>query len=345
MTQHDSGLVAFAAAHSSSQPVRIGSIRRAVQDEEQSVTLADALRKKIFVATSILANPALLLRARQTRDRLGGVSHALLKHRFLLAPFKPFCTHRWTPAQRLDRMINHLETVSRIGGILRPREEEVRLLSSLPMFEDDYSVRVDEPSWTNKDGLAALSLWRGTDRLFKITFLLQTIDNELVCLVGGIQGRNGPDMLDLYRDMTKQMHGLRPRDFMVELHRLFCVALGVKHVLAVSEDGHYFRDPYWGRSAVQVRQINLDDIWQERGGVLNADGWFELPLEAPRKDIEQIPAKKRSLYRKRYELLDMIAPEMIGAVRQAIGGQADVAQLAAVDVQAKSRMPQIALAS
>ena len=49
--------------------------------------------------------------------------------------------------------------------------------------------------------------------------------------------------------------------------------------------------------------FNYDEFWQENQGQLNGQYW-QLPLESARKPLEEIASKKRSMYRKRYEMLD-----------------------------------------
>ena len=56
--------------------------------------------------------------------------------------------------------------------------------------------------------------------------------------------------------------------------------------------------------------FSYDTLWKEVDGTPDKDGWFKLPIEMPRKSIEEIKSSKRSLYRNRYEMLDKIAEEI-----------------------------------
>jgi len=55
--------------------------------------------------------------------------------------------------------------------------------------------------------------------------------------------------------------------------------------------------------------FNYDEFWQENQGVYHAPYW-RLPLEIERKPLEDIVSKKRSMYRKRYEMLDSLANDI-----------------------------------
>jgi uncharacterized protein VirK/YbjX len=53
--------------------------------------------------------------------------------------------------------------------------------------------------------------------------------------------------------------------------------------------------------------LNYDEIWEDRGGVPGDDGFFVLPTAFSQRDISDVPAKKRSMYRRRYAMLDQLS--------------------------------------
>jgi uncharacterized protein VirK/YbjX len=66
---------------------------------------------------------------------------------------------------------------------------------------------------------------------------------------------------------------------------------------------------YFG-SAADAVVADYDAIWEERGAQRIDDATFELPMYAVRRATEDVPARKRSLYRQRYALLDTLAARM-----------------------------------
>ena len=52
-----------------------------------------------------------------------------------------------------------------------------------------------------------------------------------------------------------------------------------------------------------TKQAAYDNIWQESNGQLNSEVFFVIPTELRQREAAEIPARKRALYRRRYELI------------------------------------------
>ena len=103
----------------------------------------------------------------------------------------------------------------------------------------------------------------------------------------------------MVKQLTKSCHGLRPAYLMVETMKLLTKILGYDKLLGIPQK-------YQNKSRfIQSKQytVDYDAIFGESGGELK-DYW-ELPLEMDR-NLDDIPSKKRSMYRKRYAMLDEI---------------------------------------
>ena len=85
-------------------------------------------------------------------------------------------------------------------------------------------------------------------------------------------------------------------------------ALGGSLVLVPDQlmelDGNVFGPHPPGQNDVEVA------VAVEVGGVPVGDGWFRLPLTTPRRTPEEIKPNKRSLYTKRYLLLDGLSAQI-----------------------------------
>jgi uncharacterized protein VirK/YbjX len=243
-----------------------------------------------------------------------GISGASLA----LKPYRPFGCAKWSPATKLERMAAHFDVLRVLGGVMAPARGEPRRLMSLETISPSFWLAIDEPPAMMQDGLSVLSLMDGDTRIFQITFTLAEHGHGLEAYIGGIQGRVGE--LDLYRDLTKACHGLRPRDLTIEVFRLFCVELGVRRIRAIAESATYHSDPYFGAHPYQTARMNYDEIWVDRGATRVDEAWFHLPLESQHRDAEDIPARKRALYRRRYEMLDGFRTQMGEAVKAGIPG-------------------------
>ena len=51
--------------------------------------------------------------------------------------------------------------------------------------------------------------------------------------------------------------------------------------------------------------MNYDEFWQENGAQ-RGDKYWQLPLQVEQRPLEEIQSKKRSMYRKRYQLFEQI---------------------------------------
>jgi uncharacterized protein len=210
----------------------------------------------------------------------------------------PYLCAGWSPDERLTRLTTHLATLDRFPPLDFPL--------ALPMIGDSYHVVIDKPMWFHREGVLTINLFDGDWRLFSLVFALEPVEGGLRALIGGIQGRNFDDALDRYRDLTKAANGLRPRDLLIELFRLVGAQLGVTEILAIADKGRQNRHPYFGKDVMRTLPLDYDAIWQDRGGAPASEWFYRLPLTGDRRSDADIPAKKRSMYRQRYAVLDAI---------------------------------------
>jgi uncharacterized protein VirK/YbjX len=80
--------------------------------------------------------------------------------------------------------------------------------------------------------------------------------------------------------------------------------LGVTQIFAVSDQCRRYKDGYFGNAS------NYDTIWTARGGVCFDPELFRLDTDRQDRDSATIPAKKRGMYRRRYDMLTLIRQQM-----------------------------------
>jgi serine O-acetyltransferase len=89
------------------------------------------------------------------------------------------------------------------------------------------------------------------------------------------------------------------------------VKLEVSKIYAISEQHRHHRHRYFGNSNNTVFKNDYNPVWEEHGGILDANiGFYEIPIRPSIKEMEDIPSKKRSLYKRRNEIILSI-PAMI----------------------------------
>jgi uncharacterized protein len=214
----------------------------------------------------------------------------------------PYQCASWDALTRVDRVAEHFATVRQIPG-LKLRPDEKLVLADLSSFNPDAFLILDRPPWLSREGHLTLSLFKGDFRAFTLSFSLSGFP-ETELFIGGLQGRHGEEILSMYRDLTKDLNGIRPRDFMLETLRMFALKIGVHHIYAIADEFKISRHRYFGKKGPSG--LYYDEVWQERNAERKSMNCFELPLAGSRRSLEEIAAKKRSMYRRRYDMLDQI---------------------------------------
>jgi uncharacterized protein VirK/YbjX len=219
-------------------------------------------------------------------------------------------TTAWDLPTRLDNLVRHFDELAKLDWpeLLDPEMS----LEIMPLVEIAPRLRLvlDQPIWLCGEGPLVLNLFDGEERLYSLAFALGKQDGLATAQVGAIQGRALPGITEVYRQLTRSSHGMRPRDLLIELFRLFCAIIGIRRILLVSDSHRQHRDAYFN-TATDAVVADYDAIWGDRGAHRIDDATFELPLPATRRAADDVPPRKRALYRQRYALLDTLTARMI----------------------------------
>jgi uncharacterized protein VirK/YbjX len=221
----------------------------------------------------------------------------------------PYQCSGWTAATRFARIQDHYSVVERIGGVTDFSPEEKISLLNLSEIREDLEVILDQPVWFMREGQLSINLFLCGKRIYTLTFSFFEQQNGFGALIGAIQGRDIEGALDAYREITKAANGMRPRDLLFEIFRMFCCELGVSDIIAVSEDYRHHKDRQYFREQ-RKPSASYDEIWQERGGARIDSMFFQFKVGEPERDLASIPAKKRGMYRRRLEMLRRIRSQM-----------------------------------
>lgn len=224
----------------------------------------------------------------------------------------PYQCASWDAAKRLERFQAHYAEIDKIGGPIRFDLDEKLVLANLDEQYAGLRVILHQPMWLMREGGLTISLFTDDTMIFALTFsLFEEADGTRSALIGGCQGRNVDGILDVYRDLTKALYGLRPRDFLMECFGILCRIIDVKQSYAVSDKERHRRHPFFNQTGDFPQDYDIP--WQERGGVLGEDNLYKFPEHPVRKTLDEIKPKKRSLYRKRFAFLDALEPQIAEA--------------------------------
>ena len=242
------------------------------------------------------------------------LSEALKRHPHLVGvATRPYISGAWDARQKLAAVEEHYRLAVGRGRVLVAAARAPLRLATIAARDLAVDIVIDSPAWFMHEGQVSINLFLEDQRLYSLAFSLGRDAGEPVAYVGAIQGCGTDGTLEIYRRLTRALHGLRPRDLLMAAFRTLCAELEVARILAVSDrcrvcDSAYFRD---GRKVAS----SYDAAWTEYLGVAREDGFFQLPTTVERRSPESISSQKRAEYRKRYEMLDQLGVEMAHSVR------------------------------
>ncbi|WP_324646379.1 DUF535 family protein [Acinetobacter sp. MD2] len=138
------------------------------------------------------------------------------------------------------------------------------------------------------------------------------LDNQKTCFfIGGLQaGKQDVTTLDGLKILTKTMHGLRPKQFILHALSILANQFAVDDIFAISNKNHVFNglQRLWTKKQVKA---SLDGFWEEFDAKKLATGNYCFKPLSNNIDLEEIASKKRSQYRKRQLILDELNEQMV----------------------------------
>ena len=171
-------------------------------------------------------------------------------------------------------------------------------------------------SGQRKEGLLSVMMDVDGEHLYQIIFWIEQRDGQPTLVIGAMQGPNTENAQDFVREMTKRAHRFRTKNLILYITQAVARALGIKRMLAVSNAGYY------ANNHVRLdRKLKTDfgAFWEEVGGWETDDHrFYELPLVYPRKTMEEVPTRKRAVYRRRFAFLDAVDEEIAAHMREVL---------------------------
>lgn len=132
------------------------------------------------------------------------------------------------------------------------------------------------------------------DPLYSIVF--SVADEQPTLMIGCLQGPRGEHARDVVRDLTRNLHGMRPKQLMLSLAYTFARHYGIERLVAISNEAHPLR-----RSGRPLYS-DYDAFWEEQHGQRIGGGWYALPSTLPHKTESEVPSNHRAAFRRREAL-------------------------------------------
>ncbi|CAM3869538.1 VirK/YbjX family protein [Avibacterium endocarditidis] len=207
----------------------------------------------------------------------------------------------------LDKRLNRKERFDTICDNLQFLPEHLAELGITPIWQQPISFGEIIPDF---ELVLALTTHQPMEGYWTFE-LIHKPSNELIylltfgkvkgtVLIAVVQGPNCEGSKEIVKQLTKLCHGLRPAYLMIEICKMFAKAMGYSQVLGIPQK-------YQNKSRfIQAKRylVNYDVMFEESGGILK-DYW-QLPVEIEMKNLSTVSSNKRSMYRKRYAMLQEI---------------------------------------
>lgn len=162
-----------------------------------------------------------------------------------------------------------------------------------------------------KEGEWALSLRLGDERLYTMVLSLRVDAGGRRLFIGCVQGPSSNDGLALVRDLTRSLHGERPRSLLLEAARALAAEAGCVALELVADRSHIYRNPRRRRSI----RFRYDEFATELDGAPTTSGTWLIPVSVPRRPIAAVASKRRAATLRKRALIDTLRSQVVGVVR------------------------------
>ncbi|MGY4828025.1 DUF535 family protein [Sphaerotilaceae bacterium SBD11-9] len=222
----------------------------------------------------------------------------------------PYIHAGWSAMQRFEALSQHKQALQSDMRLLDIGRSDSIVVADLSALSPGLKLVVDRAVWCVREGSLVFNLFVGDDRLMMMGFSFGMKDGERIAYVGSLQGSNLESALEIYRDLTKSLERLRPRDFLIKALQYLMFHLGVKKLLCVADEQRHHRHPYFTKHKNEKFHLNYDEVWSEHAGELEEGGFFRLGVVPVTRPLEEVAAKNRSQYRRRYAMLDQVSADL-----------------------------------
>lgn len=231
--------------------------------------------------------------------------------------FRPYLHCGLSVKERVETIVEHFRTSLQLFNrdfLLRLFSDKGLDLAQIEGYNDGkcYTVKLFHIGPLAREGEFTLGFFESDLRLYSATFVLRMANDTVQIFVGGFQGPNeSMESRERMSHITKQFHGMRPFDFMIFLLQVFARFLNAQ-LLGV-KDKHIIRHCS-ARKKEAVFLANYDTYW-ENFILGDKKEFYLLTTERQDKPMEAISSNKRSMYKKRYSMLDGVELQMFEGLK------------------------------
>lgn len=157
------------------------------------------------------------------------------------------------------------------------------------------AIELRRPTGRGREGELCLCLADAQGELLS-SMIFSIADAGRTLLLGCVQGAAAGLGREAVRELTKQSYGLRPKNLLLSLLRALACRHGIAHIRGVANAAH----PFAGKAG--KIKADYDSFWLECEGVMDGEGFYEVPVSDPVRDEALVMSKHRSAFRQREAL-------------------------------------------
>ncbi|MBK4769014.1 MAG: DUF535 domain-containing protein [Pantoea sp. Morm] len=223
---------------------------------------------------------------------------------------RPYLSTALSVTDKSEAILYHYRRIMQLLGDVRFRQHidpEGLCLSRFTGKDDQpFTLQLVSTYRLDKEGEASIILRNGSGQMLaEITFVLCIRNNKRSLIIGGLQGPNGENTQGLVQQATKSLYGLFPKRLVLESLVQIAELFNIESIIAVSNKLHVYQSVRY-KNRIKHMHADYNSFWEMSGGVLQRDSFYSIPLDITRKNLDEVPSKKRAEYRRRYALVDVV---------------------------------------
>lgn len=283
----------------------------------QAITLRSGLEPKQSLsrfAAALKLHVRALTAPRLTRGWLELLnSHPALRElaeaqpRLVHKIYRPWLSKRLCQRRRVDALGNHYRFIVQQGlgdAVVQAARGGLQLASFTGKSGANYTIELRAVVPMEREGELVLQLMYQGHVVYSLAFSFMQEGTLRQVGIGCVQGGHNSVGLELAREATRDLHGMRPKNLLVRLASQLGHACGCSHLVMVGNHNRTVCAKSIRKGKVKA---DYDSLWQELGASQRPDGDWQMgcaPLQAP--DMQEIPSKKRAEMRRRHDLMTQV---------------------------------------
>ncbi len=229
---------------------------------------------------------------------------------FIERPINKYLHKSWNGKQKLltaSYTLNLIENTFTPDAIesMFSTERKGLVVANIELKSADFAQLRMIYSQYPREGDLTLQLLNETgDEIYLMSFSFGAEGQLYVC---SLQGPSTEQSVEQVKSITKQMHGMRPKNLLMSAIYAVAAYFHVTSILGISNNSHI---------KSQHLKSSYDNFWQECGATPTTDGWYQLPLQEPVRDIEQVKSQRRAEFRRREALREAMFQNILASLAQ-----------------------------